>query len=233
VVGEELGGVGVVVSASQGQGICRQDLRLHFEFAFDPRERRLQGTVVKPIGYSESEEVLAPVRIPLGKVQLLQRLAIQLRQRNGNQSITRQAPVLQGVGTVARLLQIQAQKGIGIGNDNAPGLEVRQVHLESRRVHGHQNVGLIPRSPNVSTAEVDLESAHTRQGPGGRSNLSRKIGEGADVVPKDRRGIGELGSGQLHAVARVPGKSDGCVFDLDDGSGRFVVFFGGYDRHGG
>jgi hypothetical protein len=44
-----------------------------------------------------------------------------------------------------------------------------------------------------------------------RPDLGGKVGEGADVVAEQRVGVGELGTGQLDAVAAVASEEDDHV----------------------
>src|SRR5947209_5627453 len=56
---------------------------------------------------------------------------------------------------------------------------------------------------------MDLKPRDAGQGSGRGANLSGEVGEGGDVVAEDRRSVGELRTGQLHAVAGIPGKANG------------------------
>ena len=49
---------------------------------------------------------------------------------------------------------------------------------------------------------------HAREAAGGRPDLGREVGQGADVVAEGRRGPRELAAGQLHAVAGIAGEPD-------------------------
>ena len=54
------------------------------------------------------------------------------------------------------------------------------------------------------------------QRAGGGPDLRREVGERADVVAEDGGGPGELGAGELHAVAGVAGEPDGDAIELLD-----------------
>ena len=64
--------------------------------------------------------------------------------------------------------------------------------------------------------EADLEARHARQRAGRGADLGREVGQGADVVAEDRGRPGELGPGQLHAVAGVAGEADRDPLELLD-----------------
>ncbi len=55
---------------------------------------------------------------------------------------------------------------------------------------------------------MDLEGGDAVGGSGGRADLGGVIGEGGDVAPGQGALHGELGTGQLDAVARVAGEAD-------------------------
>jgi len=53
--------------------------------------------------------------------------------------------------------------------------------------------------------------------PAGARNLGGEVGQRADVVAEDGRGVGELGAGELHTVAGVARKTNRHRFQLFDG----------------
>src|SRR5215469_6991785 len=63
---------------------------------------------------------------------------------------------------------------------------------------------------------MDLKAGNPGQRAGRGANLRGKIGEGRKVVARQGRGLSEFCSGELHAVARVPGEADGHSVDLLD-----------------
>ena len=81
-------------------------------------------------------------------------------------------------------------------------------------VHRHEHVDVVAWSEDFLIGEVDLKRAHAGEGSGRGADLSRKVGQRADVVPRERRLGRELHAGELHAVARVAGKAndDGVLF---------------------
>ena len=64
---------------------------------------------------------------------------------------------------------------------------------------------------------------HAGQRAGRRADLGREVGQRADVVAEDGGGPGELGAGELHAVAGIAGEADGDSLELlESGSGALV-----------
>ena len=66
-------------------------------------------------------------------------------------------------------------------------------------------------SPGVKTSRLEkmqLEAADPGQRPGGSANLGGEVGQGAQVVASQRRLVGELRAGDLHAVAGIAGEAD-------------------------
>ena len=82
------------------------------------------------------------------------------------------------------------------------------VHLERRRVHRDQHVGLVAGGLDRGRAEIDLEGGDAEGRALRRADLGREIGEGREVVAGERGRQGELAAGQLHAVAAVAGEAD-------------------------
>ena len=76
--------------------------------------------------------------------------------------------------------------------------------------------GCVARRVDVGRAEADLEPADARQRARRRADLGREVGQGADVVAEDGGRPGELGPGELHAVAGIAGEADGDPLELLD-----------------
>jgi hypothetical protein len=125
---------------------------------------------------------------------------------------------------VARLAQVVRIEGVGV-DDQRPVLDqVAKVDLQRCRVHGDEDVGRVARRADVVHAEVELESGNAGKRSRGRSDLGRKVRKGTDVVSDDRRRVGELGSRDLHAVARVSREADCDGLDLFDAALDWVPF---------
>ena len=126
--------------------------------------------------------------------------------------------VFERIGRVARLAQVAAIEGVLVEDQRAALLEVAQVRLERRRVHGDQRVDRVAGRVDVVGREAELKTADAGERAGGGANFGRKVGQRADVVAEHGRRVGELRAGQLHAVAAVAAEPD------DDGFQRFDLF---------
>ena len=109
-----------------------------------------------------------------------------------------------------------ATNASAVHDQHALGAQVVDVRAQRRRVEGHQHVGLVRRRADVLRGEVDLEAGDARERAGRGADLGREVREGREVVAGERGGLGELGPGQLHAVAGVPGEADGDPLELLD-----------------
>ena len=114
-------------------------------------------------------------------------------------------PVALGVGQIAGIDGVIAG---GALDNQAAGLERRKVHLERRRVHRDENVRRVTRSIDLAAAEIDLEGRNAEQRALRRADFRGEIGEGGQVVPRERGRQRELPTGQLHAVAGIAGKAN-------------------------
>src|SRR5262249_29726087 len=128
--------------------------------------------------------------------------------------VSLQAAILQRIRFIARLVQVARAKAVRVDNQDAARLEVFEVRLEGGRVHRHQGVEPIARCVDIRATEMDLKAGDAGQGAGRGANFGRKVGQGADVVAQDGGGVGELGTGQLHAVTRVAAKPNRHRFKL-------------------
>ena len=104
-----------------------------------------------------------------------------------------------------------------------PGSQVLEVGLQGGGVHGDEGVELVAGRVDVVAAEVDLEAGDAGQGAGRGANFGGEVGQRADVVAEDGRGVGELRAGELHAVAGVAGQTNRCFGYILDGDGADEV----------
>ena len=111
--------------------------------------------------------------------------------------------VFQGIGSHLRLAQIGFAEIVQVDDQNAVGLEVREIHFQRGRIHGDERVDAVARRVDVARREMHLEAADAGQGAGRGANFSREIRERGEIVAVERDRIGELASGDLHAVAGI------------------------------
>ena len=112
------------------------------------------------------------------------------------------------------MLEIVFGELVGVDDQRPAFFQIGQINFQCRRVHGHQHIGLVAGRANVVAGKIQLEAADSGQAAGGRPNLGWKIRQSRDVVADDRRSVGELRPGQLHAVAGIAGKTDGDGFEF-------------------
>jgi len=135
----------------------------------------------------------------------------------------RQAAVLQRALLIAGLGEVARSELAFIGDDQAAFAQRLGVHLQRRRIHRDQHVGLVTGGLDRGRAEIDLEGGDAEGRALRRADLGREVGEGREVVSGERGRKRELAAGELHAVAAVAGEADDHGF-LRRMRGRF--FFG-------
>ena len=101
-----------------------------------------------------------------------------------------------------------------VEDHDAAGLELAQVDLQRRGVERHQHVGAVAHGVDAPGAEIDLEGRDAEGGADGGADLGREVREGLEVVAGQGGGQGELGAGELHAVAAVAGEAHHGGFQL-------------------
>jgi hypothetical protein len=124
------------------------------------------------------------------------------------------------IARVGGFLQVARFECVGVDDEHAALLEVGEIDLERRRIHRHEDVGLVARRLDVLAAEVDLKRADARQSAGGCTDLGRKIGQRVEVVADGGGGGGEAIAGDLHAVAGITGEPDHDPVQALDASRR-------------
>ncbi len=145
---------------------------------------------------------------------MLQGDAREALQLDGEEPELVQRMVFEGIGSHLRLAQVGFLKAVGIDDEDAVGLQVRDIDLQSRGIHGNQDIYGVPRRVHVAGGKMELVTAYARQSSGRGANLCGEIRKGSDIITIQRHGIGELAAGNLHAVAGVPGEADNCLIDL-------------------
>ena len=86
--------------------------------------------------------------------------------------------ILQRVRCLVGLAKIVIGKTIVIYDQDPVLLEVLNVHLERRRIHGHEYIHRVARRIDIARRELHLESAHTGERPRGRADFRRIVREG-------------------------------------------------------
>ncbi len=91
------------------------------ELFFNPSDRRIHRTVVKPVAHAKREEVLAAVHRLGIQAEVLQGGARQAFQFDGKEPELVQRVILERVGGHLRLAQVGFLEAVGIDDENAVG----------------------------------------------------------------------------------------------------------------
>ena len=212
---EQLGRVGIVVAGPQAGAVGGHHRQVLAELLHQPLQHRLQRPVVEPEAQAQGEEVLAPRGVLARKLQVLHGLFVQPRHGHGNDAIGGKLAAGQRIGGIAGLGQVGLVELIFVDDEDAAGLQLAEVDLQGRRVHGDQHVGRIAGRMDFVVGETELKAAHAAQRTGRGTDLRRVIGQRADGQPRHRGDVRELAADDLHAVARVARKADRRGMDLD------------------
>src|SRR6202022_4962284 len=108
--------------------------------------------------------------------------------------------------------------------EQAAFAQVGQMYLKSGGGHRHQRVRRVARRVDLVRGELHLVAGDACHRARGGADLGGKIGEGGEVVAVQRDLAGELGAGELHAVAGIAGEADDRVLEI---AGRLGARFGG------
>ena len=146
------------------------------------------------------------------EAQFLQRGARQLRQLDGKQAISVERMIFERVRCHLRLAQIRFAEIIEVDDENAVGLQVGEVHLQRRGIHGDESVDAVARRIDVARRKMDLEAADAGKCSRRSANFSREIRKRGEIVAVERDSIGELASGDLHSIAGIAAEPDDGLF---------------------
>ena len=213
---EQFGRVGIVVAGPQAGAVGGHRGRVAAELLHQPLQHRLQRAVVQPEAQSQAQKVLAPRGVLARQLHAADGLLVQPGHGHGDDAECRQFIALQRIGGVLGFRQIGRRELILVDHDDAAGLNLREADLQSRRVHGDQNVGRIAGRVNLVVGEIELETAHPPQKPGRGADLGRVIRQRADNRSRYRGDVCELIAGQLHAVARIAREPHRRTVHLDE-----------------
>ena len=196
------------VAGVQRPAVGAGQVRPGGEFLVQPVDGRLPVAGVHPIDQTQGPQVPAAQRLLLRQAEFLDRVEGHLRDVDGDGAVLVQAAVFQRIRLVAGLVQVALGKGAAVHDDHAARPQVRDLDHQRRRVHGDQQVHRVAGGLDHPGAEIDLKSGDTEGRPYRRPDFRRKVGVGGQVVAGQRRGLGELAAGELHAVAGISGKAD-------------------------
>ena len=137
---ERFGGFAIGVAGLQRQFVGLRQQRFLLELVIDPADRRLHRAVVQPVAHAQSEEVLATVHGFGVETQMLQGRARQTLQFHGEDAEFVERMVLERIGGQVRLAEVAFLEAVGVDDGDAIGLQVANIHLQGRRIHGDQYI---------------------------------------------------------------------------------------------
>lgn len=211
---ERLGGLAVVPAGLQRQHVGLGDLGLAGELLTDEGLAGLELATVHPRQQPEREHVLGALAVLLAGADRFDRAERQGGHRDGVHDVVGQLVGLQRVGVVADLGEVALGELVGVGDDQATARQIRHIGLERGGVHRDEHVGPVACREDVVVGDLDLERRDTGQRALRCSDLGRIVRLGRQVVAEQRGLGGEPVTGQLHAVAGVPGEADDHLLEL-------------------
>ncbi len=124
-----------------------------------------------------------------------------------------------------------------IGDDLAAFFEAFEIGFERCGVHGHEDIAFVAGGEDLIAGKAELVAADAGQGTLRGPDLGGEIGEGGQVDAQEGGVVGELASGQLHAVAGVAGEfyhdiPEGFFFSVHGSKGNSFCVFRGFEVGG-
>jgi hypothetical protein len=219
VLGREgLGRFAIVVAGHQRLAVGVGDTRRLFgEFGVDISQGRIERAIVQPEHQAHGEEVAAAVALLLPQAAPFDRQAGELGHVHLEKAVLGKAAVLERIGLVAGLLHPLVVERVAVDDQDAAGNQIREVRYQGGRVHGHQRLDLVAGRINVFAGEVNLEAAYAGLRAARSPDFGREVGERGNVVACQGGSVGQLGAGQLHAVARIAAEANRGRFKFYDG----------------
>ena len=206
---KQLGRLAEVVARAEGRQVRLHQRRRGGELLLDPANRHVHRAAVHPGDQPEREEVLRARRVAgRDPVDAVGGSDGHRGHRDAKHLIVVERSVLERAGRVLGLAQGGVREPVLVDDQDAAALELGQVHLQGRRVHRDQRVGAAAGGQYVPGGEVDLERRDAGQGPRGRPDLGREVGQRHQVVADQGGRRGETVARELYAVARIAREAD-------------------------
>ena len=184
------------------------ECRVLGELLVDASDLLLGLAAVHPEHQAECEEVLRARLLLRRQLGAIERGVGELRDVDCVELVLTEAPVVDRVTRVAGLLEVGFDERSGVHDQRATVDKIPQVGLERSGIHRDQHVGRVAWRVDLGGREVQLESRHAEQAAGRSADLGREVRERRDVVAGLGSCLGELTSGELHAVAGVARKAN-------------------------
>ena len=164
--------------------------------------------VEHPEREAQRPHVLAAQSFLVAEAERLHGIEGQLRNVEMDELPLGEAAVLQRILVIASLGEVAGGEFAFVGDDQAAVAQRLDVHLQRRRVHGDENVGLVAGGVDRAAAEIDLEGGDAEGRALRRADFRREIGKCGEVVAGERGRERELSARQLHTVAAITREAD-------------------------
>ena len=175
---------------------------------------------VDPEHQAQRVEVLAPARVLRGDAGSLDGLAHEPLEVDLDHAVVLDRAVGERIRLPAGAIEIRLLEGRFVEDEQAAALQIGQVHLQGRRIHGHERVRLVAGRVDLVSGELDLVARHAGGRAGRRPDLRRIIREGGQIVAVEGGFAGEFRPRELHAIARIACEPHDGILDVDVGPGR-------------
>ena len=168
----------VVPAGLKHLGVGFVDSGLAGEFRLEMLEGAFQRAVEQPADKAQSEDVPAFEHTLVVHAAVGQSGLCHGRNRHLDNSVGIEAKFGDGiVGGIESLAEVWSLERVDVDDHNSVGLEEADVLLQSRGVHGHEDIAGIAGGVDTA-AHAYLEAADTAERALRRAYLSRIVGEG-------------------------------------------------------
>ena len=137
---ERFGGFAVAVARLHGQLVGFGQQRLVLELVVQPVKGVVHRAVVEPVAHAQREEILAAVHGLGVETEVFEGAAREALKFNGEKAKLVERVVFQRIHGHLRLAQVVFGEAVVVDDEDAVGLQVADVHLQRRGIHGHQHV---------------------------------------------------------------------------------------------
>ena len=139
------GGFAVAVAGLHGAVRLACDQRgLLLNLSSIQRSGVLHRAVVEPIAHAQREEIFAAVHALGVEAEIFQRGAGELGQLDGEQAIAVERMIFERIAVICALRRSFSPKSVEVDDQDAVGLQVRDIHFQRGGIHGDQDVNASP-----------------------------------------------------------------------------------------
>src|SRR4029077_4332222 len=127
------------------------------------------------------------------EAQFLQRGAGEARELDGEKAVAVEGVIFERTYFDLRFAQIGFLEVVKVDDQDAVLFEVREIHSESRGIHGDERVDGITRRVNIARRKMDLKAADAGKSACRGANLCGIVGGREPNVVVKSEGLGEVG----------------------------------------